>query len=230
MLPLNEGLINLAMSEISTTKGNIMNDFEKFKEMTNAQLDEFCNDLGIEVKAKGKKPNKAEYMTAIASYYGINTEEPEDETADEADKIIDKLSNNFGKKEKKESEKKKQLKELMVLRRVQISSNKDNQKDPSNLNIAHTVSWGNRLVGYYTDRFILNRPWHIREGALRNLKNATFRKSVVNPSTHETTMVTVPMYNIAELPPLTEEEIKEMAAKQKTRNAAVDIANEASAF
>ena len=206
-----------------------MNDFEKFKEMTNAQLEGFCNDLGIDVKAKGKKPNKAEYMAAIASYYGIDTEEP-DESTDEADKIIDKLSKNFGKKEKKESEKKRQLKELMALRRVQISSNKDNQKDPSNLNIVHTVSWGNRVVGYYTDRFILNKPWHVREGALRNLRNATFRKSVVNSATHETTMITVPMYNIAELPPLTEEEIKEMAAKQKTRNAAVDIANEASAF
>lgn len=192
------------------------------EETPNHELKKMCNDLGITVEAKVKgKPNKAELIAALDAYEGDGVIEEElsaeelaelkaagslkDEKTPEAKTAANKVS------------KAKQLKlEKTALIRVQVTSN-----DPEDTREVKFITWGDDQIGHLTDRLLMNRAWHIRKGALENLKAAVHYKSVPNAETGEPETIEIPKYNIIELTPLSKAEIDKLAKKQAVRNAAV---------
>lgn len=196
--------------------------------MSNAELVKYCEENTIEVAAKNAgRPTKAELIASIEAVAAPTTEdtpEGEGETLNddflaevEAQQKEVPVENAAEGKLTKAQLKKKQFKELMKLGRYMITSNSDNQtKQP-----LITVSWGNRVTGYHTDRVILGKPWHVREGAIRNLRTCTIVHSEVDPATGDKNSTMIPAYNIADLGLLSVEEYKNIAEKQKLRDAAL---------
>lgn len=188
-----------------------------YEEQTNAELKQLCADLGLDVEAKNpSKPNKAELIKALEIYDGTYeeevTEEPGTETA----------PTNKPAKLNKAQLRRKQYQDKMKLVRVMITSNAVNQTKAGSDEV-QTVSWGNRVLGYQTDRYILGKPWHVRQGALDNLRNSTITIPAQNDEQNKVDWNVVPAFNIVELAPLTKEEIKTIAEKQKVRNATVEM-------
>jgi len=187
-----------------------------FEEMTNAELVSYCEENEIEVESKGKKPNKTELLAAV----GVSGTE-EDEFLAEAMEQVNKanatvkLDKEAGKLTKAQI-KKEQFKKQMALQRVLITDNSDNQTKTDLM----FVSWGNRILGYHTDRVLLGKPWHVRTGAMNNLRDATIYKPVQDDKGVVTT-VKVPKYNIVDLGLLSEAEYKVIGEKQKIRNASL---------
>ena len=114
--------------------------------------------------------------------------------------------------------KREQERRLFPFKRVLITSNQTNQTQHNLIR----VTWGNTLIGHQTDNVLLGKPWHVRVGALNNLKEAETTKQEWDEIGNKIVYTPIPAYNIVELEPLTEAEIKEMAKKQTVRNAAVE--------
>ena len=185
----------------------------QYEDMTNADMKELCEELGLDVEAKNPaKPNKAELSAALDAYYGV-TEEAEQEP--EVEIIAEKPKASHKKKEA--SLRKKQYDAKMKKVRVMVTSNADNQTKHQN----RTITWGNRVLGHNTDIVVFEKPWYIRQGALDNMKNATIVKHFQNDDSGQPDSVVIPAYNIVELGHLSEEEIKKMARNQQVRNAAL---------
>lgn len=212
-----------------------------FEDMKNKELVEFCQENNIDYKKNAKnvsKPTKAELIKSIREWedsQGTATEEFFEELAEgqEIDPEIDKdIEYNdipepvapVVKKETRHEKRRRQIKELFKLVRVIVTSNRDNQRVVDNPGIAQVerIAWGNRLVGHQVDNVLLGRPWHIREGALRNLRAATIRKSIQDGN--DVKFITIPAWNIQELDPLSEREIKELARRQIIRNSSQEQA------
>lgn len=186
---------------------------QNYEDMTNAEMKQLCEDLGLDVDAKNPaKPNKAELSAALDEYYApaAKTEsEPEIEIVAEKPKETAK--------KKEVSLRKKQYDAKMKKVRVMVTSNADNQTKHQN----RTITWGNRVLGHNTDIVVFEKPWYIRQGALDNMRTATIVKHFQNDETGQPDSVVIPAYNIVELGHLTEEEIKKMARNQQVRNAAL---------
>ena len=213
------------------TQGKHMsNPLEK---MTNQELMNYCIEEGIEVESKNvSKPTKKELLTAIknaAATSIVDGVEEEPEMTD-ADEFLNEGEPD-GLQEKEESKTKEVKKKLtraqkrrmqhdmlMPLRRVIITTNADNQTK-TNLEF---ITWGNGLIGHHTDRVYLNKPWHVREGALRNMRNAIITESVQNEEENRVDTVTKPAYNIQMLDPLTKEEIERIGKRQVIRDASIE--------
>ena len=115
---------------------------------------------------------------------------------------------------------KAQVRELMPRIRVNITINDNNQTTiPTQV---HFCLWGNRLIGYNTDRFICGKPWHVREGALRNLEGMMAAISIQDEEGNTISHDTVPKYIIQRLPALTEPEIAKIGKRQTIRDSAVE--------
>ncbi len=86
---------------------------------------------------------------------------------------------------------------------------------------AMSVTWGNSLIGFYTDMVNLEsgKPQYIRRGALANLRYATFTRSIQEEEFGPVVNQTEFRFNIRELDGLTEEDIEILASKQKMFNA-----------
>jgi hypothetical protein len=198
-----------------------------YSNMTVKQLKEAASELMVDVEAttESGKPSKDDYINALQDFdkeQGFE-EEPkaEIENVELEPEIEVKKDKKLTAAQKRSQLKRKQFDELMVLKRVIITSNQENQtKDP--IGAVRYVTWGNGLIGHKTDRYILGKPWHIRQGALNNLKEATLFKSQPNPSTGAPETVEVPFWNIQTLDPLSKDELKKMGEKQKVRDAALD--------
>jgi hypothetical protein len=214
-----------------------------YEDMTNAQLKELCKDNDIEVNAKkATQPTRAELMTAIENAgldedVAIDSEIATDAEV-EAEGIVqeeDALSSfekaamaeaeslmtpeaKLAKAEKKvrATKAQKQKKELMRLVRVIIVDHQKNQTAPVK-NAVHFVGWGNRLVGYHTERIVLGKPWHVRQGALDNLRSVIMTVPIQNDEKNRIDWESGPRYSITELPPLTRDELEDIAKKQRIR-------------
>ena len=207
-----------------------MSKIELKGDETNAVLASKCDEFGITVEAKDpKKPNKAELIASIEKYNnsiddeGVETEisEEEYEKMQNAVKVeANAAEETVAAKPKKKAKTRKQLQEeLFPLRRVQVTCNDDSQTRTSDQLMF--ITWGNDVIGHNTDRLLLGRPWHIREGALRNLREQKYMKSVPNPKTGEPEFVETIKYNIVDLGLKSMEEYKEMGKRQAVRDAAV---------
>jgi len=220
---------------------------ENLQDMKLDELMELAKSKGITKFENAKnpyKPNKTEAIEAITNGDSIavvddidnimaeeeqalieakklEAQAAEEEVAKKAEKEA-KSAGELMKKLGKNNLKKKQYKDLMKYNRVLITSNDDKQ-DKAELIF---VTWGNRLLGHHTDRVYLGKPWHVREGALQNMKRA--RVVVQQPkydkqgNENGVAYTEIPGYNIVELGLLKPEEYAEMGKKQAMRNAAAE--------
>lgn len=206
---------------------------DKFNNFTNSDLKDYCQSEGITVSSKNvSKPTRAEYLKAIQDFEQNNNEPVEKIINDELDESnmtsIDDFLNDdvleFIEKSKNSTrlsraeKRKMQYEELMPLRRVLITSNSTNQTQ-TNL---HYITWGNGLLGHMTDRVFLGRPWHVREGALRNIEAAMITEPVQDYDTNTVKFESKPAFNVKKLDPLTKEEIDKIAKRQAIRNASIE--------
>ena len=203
-----------------------------YNEMTNKELQALIDDFELTVQAKTpNKPTKAELIATLEAFKkeqnrinGIDDEDDtendelvgEDNSGSTKPKVVEsaaKPAKSYSKAERK----KLQTADLLRKERVLIYDVQDNQtKTP-----ALTVTWGNSLIGFYSDVINLEsgKPQYIRRGALANLRNATFTRSIQEEEFGPVKNVVEERFNIKELDGLTEEEIEILASKQKMFNA-----------
>jgi hypothetical protein len=213
---------------------------KNFDKMTNKQLQEYCEINNIRVDSKNvSKPTKSEYILAISEHEaGLSIVDKIDDVIDESliqDTTIDNDSdlgdffdNNDNVKPERVKKKvmtraekrKKQYAELMPLRRVIINSNDNNQTRTKNQ--VEFCTWGNRLLGHYTDKFILGRPWHVHEGALRNLEGKQIRVPIQDDEGNTVRFEVMPAYIVQRLDNLSQDEIDVIAKRQTIRNNSID--------
>ena len=203
-----------------------------YNEMTNKELQALIDDFELTVQAKTpNKPTKAELIATLEAFKKeqnrINGIDDEDDT--ENDELVGEENSGSTKPKTVESvakpaksyskaeRKKLQIADLLRKERVLIYDVQDNQtKTP-----ALTVTWGNSLIGFYSDVINLEsgKPQYVRRGALANLRNATFTRSIQEEEFGPVKNVVEERFNIKELDGLTEEEIEILASKQKMFNA-----------
>jgi len=177
---------------------------EQYENMTNVELKEACVDLGLEVKSKSPgKPNKTEYIEALTA---------DKEAKELAKKKVaeSKLIRTPRKLSKAQAVKLDALrKERVIVRDMQESQTKDELL---------SVSWGNPVVGFYTDMIDLSgEPQFIHRGALFNLRSATM--TIKTPKASGGYSATVKKrFVIVEAEKITQKELDELAALQKMRN------------
>ena len=201
-----------------------------YNEMTNKELQALIDDFELTVQAKTpNKPTKAELIATLEAFKkeqnrinGIEDEEENDELVGEDDsgstkpkktEDVAKPAKSYSKAERK----KLQMADLLRKERVLIYDVQDNQtKIP-----AITVTWGNSLIGFHSDVINLEsgKPQYVRRGAIANLRNATFTRSIQEEEFGPVKNVVEERFNIKELDGLTEEEIEILASKQKMFNA-----------
>ena len=205
-----------------------------YEEMTNKELQALIDDFELTLEAKNpSKPTKAELVATLTKFKreqdvlnGNIDEEENDELVNDSNSGSEG-ENTASKKEVKASKparelsqaerKKLQMADLLRKERVLVYDVQDNQtKTP-----AMSVTWGNSLIGFYTDMVNLEsgKPQYIRRGALANLRDATFTRSIQEEEFGPVVNQTEFRFNIKELDGLTEEEIESLAAKQKLFNA-----------
>ena len=204
-----------------------------YEEMTNKELQALIDDFELTLEAKNpSKPTKAELVATLTKFKreqdvlnGNTDDEENDELVNDSDSGSEG-ENTASKKEVKASKparelsqaerKKLQMADLLRKERVLVYDVQDNQtKTP-----AMSVTWGNSLIGFYTDMVNLEsgKPQYIRRGALANLRDATFTRSIQEEEFGPVINQTEFRFNIRELDGLTEEEIETLAAKQKLFN------------
>ena len=204
-----------------------------YNEMTNKELQALIDDFELTVQAKTpNKPTKAELIATLDAFKkeqnrinGIEDDEDdtendelvgEDNSGSAKSKAVEKVAKP-AKSYSKAERKKLQMADLLRKERVLIYDVQDNQtKTP-----ALTVTWGNSLIGFYSDVINLEsgKPQYVRRGALANLRNATFTRSIQEEEFGPVKNVVEERFNIKELDGLTEEEIEILASKQKMFNA-----------
>ena len=204
-----------------------------YEEMTNKELQALIDDFELTLEAKNpSKPTKAELVATLTKFKreqdvlnGNTDDEENDELVNDSNSGSEG-ENTASKKEVKASKparelsqsdrKRLQMADLLRKERVLVYDVQDNQtKTP-----AMSVTWGNSLIGFYTDMVNLEsgKPQYIRRGALANLRNATFTRSIQEEEFGPVVNQTEFRFNIKELDGLTEEEIETLAAKQKLFN------------
>ena len=204
-----------------------------YEEMTNKELQALIDDFELTLEAKNpSKPTKAELVATLTKFKreqdvlnGNTDDEENDELVNDSNSGSEG-ENTASKKEVKASKparelsqaerKKLQMADLLRKERVLVYDVQDNQtKTP-----AMSVTWGNSLIGFYTDMVNLEsgKPQYIRRGALANLRDATFTRSIQEEEFGPVVNQTEFRFNIKELDGLTEEEIETLGAKQKLFN------------
>lgn len=206
-----------------------------YNEMTNAELKALIDDFELTVDAKTPgKPNKAELVSALENYRKqqniINgVEEDETEDLDETNDELTPGSKNETKVEKVVPQKllpreqKKRLQKADLLRKERVIVI-DKQHTQTRIP-AITVTWGNKLIGIQTDVIDLksNKPQYVRRGALANLRACTFTYSYQEEEFAPVKQVTEERFEIRELEGLTEDEIADLAIKQRMNKRYADV-------
>lgn len=206
-----------------------------YNEMTNAELKALIDDFELTVDAKTPgKPNKAELVSALENYRKqqniINgVEEDETEDLDETNDELTPGSKNETKVEKVVPQKllpreqKKRLQKADLLRKERVIVI-DKQHTQTRIP-AITVTWGNKLIGIQTDVIDLksNKPQYVRRGALANLRACTFTYSYQEEEFAPVKQITEERFEIRELEGLTEDEIADLAIKQRMNKRYADV-------
>ena len=206
-----------------------------YNEMTNAELKALIDDFELTVDAKTPgKPNKAELVSALENYRKqqniINgVEEDETEDLNETNDELTPGSKNETKVEKVVPQKllpreqKKRLQKADLLRKERVIVI-DKQHTQTRIP-AITVTWGNKLIGIQTDVVDLksNKPQYVRRGALANLRACTFTYSYQEEEFAPVKQVTEERFEIRELEGLTEDEIADLAIKQRMNKRYADV-------
>lgn len=188
-----------------------------FKDMTNAELKEACEDFGLKVKAKNPaKPNKTEYLEALDAFKATQDAIHGVEEVEEADEPVEEVKAVKSLKSKRREQSKSQLikLELMAKKRVIVRDMQETQTKDEMV----SVSWGNRLIGRQTDWIDLSgTPQYVRQGALNNLKDASMIVHEAKKGGGDT-MVRKNRFVVVDVEALSEDEINALSAQQKMRN------------
>lgn len=207
------------------------------EKMTNKELAKYCEENGIDIDSKNvSKPTKTEYIASIKRAEASNEPSPEIDPVENLDDDVDdfldisesgekdgmqeKVEKPKAKKMTRAQKRKQQYNELMALKRVMITKNDNNQTTVKNQ--VEFCTWGNRLLGHHTDRFITGREWHVREGALRNLQDMKISRPIQDDEGNTIRFETVQAYIIQRLDPLTKQEIEVIAKRQTIRDSSIE--------
>ena len=191
-----------------------------YNEMTNAELKAIIDDFEIDVEAKiPGKPNKAELVAALEKYKaeqdalnGVNnSDDKNDDLSPGSETVVREAvpQRLLPKNERK----KLQLADKMRKERVIVIDKQHTQTRVP----AITVTWGNGLIGIYSDVINLqsNKPQYVRRGALQNMREATFTYSYQEEEFAPVQQITEERFEIRELDGLSEDEIADLAIKQR---------------
>ena len=186
-------------------------------ELTNAQLKEECEDLGLD-KVVGSnnphKPTKDDYINAIMakiSYEPVDVEEVEEIVT------VDAPSEPTSTRKPQSAAK---LSRLELFRKDRVIVHDTQEGQSKNKDEMISISWGNRLIGGQTDFVSLNgQPQYIRRGAIRNLIDATTVSHEPKANGNGVTSNVTKRFVISEVGGLTPKELEELANRQKMRNA-----------
>lgn len=195
-----------------------------YEEMTNKELQTLIDDFELTVDSKiPGKPNKAELVATLMAYKvqqdiinGIEEDEIDDaeDTKNDELEAATKVIKSVAQKDLPREEKRRlQKADLLRKERVIIFDKQSTQtKIP-----AIPVSWGNNLIGSYTDMIDLSsqKPQYVRRGALANLRLATFTESRQDEEFGPVRNVTEFRFVVTEVEGLTDDEIKVLAAQQR---------------
>ena len=113
-------------------------------------------------------------------------------------------------------------KEAMKLVRVQISPLDTNKATNYDCDF---FTAGNSIVGNVTRNIPFGRPWHVEQILVNAIKEKTYQQFTTKKNAQGADVVTkrnVPAYSVVELPPLTAQELKDLADLQARTNALED--------
>ena len=113
-------------------------------------------------------------------------------------------------------------KEAMKLVRVQITPLDTNKATNYDCDF---FTAGNSVVGNVTRNIPFGRPWHVEQILVNAIKEKTYQQFTTKKNAQGADVVTkrnVPAYSVVELPPLTEQELKDLADLQARTNALED--------
>ena len=186
-----------------------------FKDMTNAELKEACNDFGLEVKAKNPaKPNKEEYLTALDAFKATQdathgVEEVKEEEVVTPPKPGARKVQSAGQLMKLDLFKK----DRVIVHDQQESQTKDEMV---------SISWGNRRIGGQTDWVDVasGEPQSIRRGAINNLKEATM-VTHVSKAKGGASQARKKRFIVVSVDNLTPAEFEALRAQQAMRNSKI---------
>ena len=112
--------------------------------------------------------------------------------------------------------------EAMKLVRVQITPLDTNKATNYDCDF---FTAGNSIVGNVTRNIPFGRPWHVEKILVNAIKEKTYQQFTTKKNAQGGDVVTkrnVPAYSVVELPPLTEQELKDLADLQARTNALED--------
>jgi hypothetical protein len=216
------------------------NNTMNYEEMKNNELMALCDELGVDVESKNvSKPTKAELIAALTQY-DKETNEFLDDGSDDTGNYKDDVpiaSNDkpipFNGKIPLEDRdpatltrdelRQLQRDQLLSLQRVIITSN-DHTVTIKTKNRVNYVSWGNELLGFHTNRYVLGKKWILPRGAVNQLKKVNFTYPVQDEDENVVGFETVPMFQVVELPLPTEEEMNLMKKRQTILDEAASLA------
>jgi len=190
-------------------------NMDMFKDLTNAQLKEECQAQGItNIPAKSPgKPNKDEYLAAIANKLSYGGEDEPVITAED-------VAASRGKAPVRRPKTRAQLDRLEMFRkdRVIVHDVQDNQSKDKDETIS--ISWGNIVLGGQTDLVSMNgNPQYVRRGAINNLLSSTTVVHKPRANGNGVDSEVVPRFIVTEVAGMTPEELKDLITKQSMRNA-----------
>jgi hypothetical protein len=193
-----------------------MEEVKEFSEMTNAELQTFCDafDLKVTAKAANGKPNKAELLATIEKFKAKQEEINAPRIAEKAE-AAEAAPVTDGSKRRPQS--KSELMKLDLFRKDRVIIH--DQQDKQTKDELISVSWGNRMVGGQTDWVDVasGNPQYVRRGALRNLRDATTVIQVPKGANGSEAVIK-PRFIIVDVKDLTPEEFEELKNVQKMRN------------
>lgn len=112
--------------------------------------------------------------------------------------------------------------EAMRLVRVQITPLDTNKATNYDCDF---FTAGNSVVGNVTRNIPFGRPWHVEQILVNAIKEKTYQQFTTKKNAQGADVVTkrnVPAYSVVELPPLSAQELKELADLQARTNALED--------
>lgn len=186
-----------------------------YNDMTNAELQQLCEDFELEVPNRATKAQLVEILT------NYRNEMNGEDVSDSEDAVDEEPEVKVTTQAQMPRSKKIALQKADLFRKEHVIIT-DNQSTQTKFGVQY-VRWGNTgITGIQTDIVTMGKPQYVRRGALANMKLGTTSTPVVDENGTMTTEQG-PRYNIQYLDGLTEKQIKDLQNKQAMRNAGVVI-------
>ena len=187
-----------------------------YNDMTNAELQQLCEDFELTVPAKANKTQLVDALTKYRDEMNGVDDSGTTDSAEEPETTVVAVTQAQLPRAQKIA-----LQRADLFRKEQVIIT-DNQSTQTKFGVQY-VRWGNtKGTGIQTDVVTMGKPQYVRRGALANMARGT---TTIPEVSEDGTMTTVqaPRYNIQRLEGLTEKQIKDLQNRQAMRNAGVVI-------